>query len=59
MSKKVCYCGASSLPGLVKGVALCAYHYAERMWGKAWADECVARSVEELAQSLLAKVKGE
>ena len=38
-SKKVCRCGKPSVPGLIKGVALCQYHYDEKMFGKEWADK--------------------
>lgn len=36
--KKLCRCGRPSLPAL--RTALCAFHYAERMWGTAWALSC-------------------
>jgi len=39
-STKRCHCGERSLPGLKKGWALCAYHWAIYQWGKAWADKC-------------------
>ena len=38
--KKVCKCGRASIPGLVRNVALCQFHYTERQWGTAWAEEC-------------------
>ena len=30
---KMCPCGQSSIPGLVKGVALCQKHYSDLMFG--------------------------
>jgi hypothetical protein len=41
VKKKCDRCGEQSLPGLT--VDLCQYHYNERMWGKQWADEMLAR----------------
>jgi hypothetical protein len=40
--KKICHCGKKSIPGLVRGVALCQYHYNVRMYGKKWADYCLS-----------------
>ena len=39
-SKKICKCGKPSVPGLISKVALCQYHFDERMYGKEWADRC-------------------
>jgi hypothetical protein len=39
-SKKKCYCGLPSLPGLKKGIALCQYHFDVHQWGREWADKC-------------------
>jgi len=38
-SKKTCqHCDKPSIPGLMKGVGLCQYHYNRRMFGEEWAD---------------------
>lgn len=33
MSKKVCPCGVKSVPGLIRGIALCQKHYNALMFG--------------------------
>ncbi len=35
---KLCHCGTKSVPGLVKHIALCQYHYDARMFGLDWAN---------------------
>jgi hypothetical protein len=40
MKKKCVRCDCPSISGLKKGQGLCAYHWAEAMWGKAYADKC-------------------
>jgi hypothetical protein len=46
-SKKICHCGKRSIPGLISGVALCQYHYDCLMFGKEWADKCLAQELQE------------
>lgn len=38
-SRKVCTCGAPSLPGLYGTNPPCAYEWARANWGKVWADK--------------------
>jgi hypothetical protein len=45
--KKCSKCEEESLPGLTKGKGLCDHHWAEAIWGKAWADEIQLRKREE------------
>lgn len=45
--KKVCqHCDKKSIPGLVKGVGLCQYHYNKQMFGETWAN--YVNSLEEV-----------
>lgn len=39
-TKKNCYCGRPSIPGLKPGAAVCQYHYNVGQFGKEWADKC-------------------
>lgn len=47
---KLCHCGKPSLAGLKKGIALCRYHWAELIWGKAWADKLPKEDSQYLVQ---------
>lgn len=38
--KRCQHCDKKSIPGLVKSIGLCQYHYNKRMWGEAWAEHC-------------------
>jgi len=57
MTRKICRCGEPSIPGLKSGVALCQYHYNERMWGTAWADACRKDYIDTLHQQAVRLVE--
>lgn len=41
IKKKCRHCEKPSIPGLIKSVGLCQYHYNVLMFGKEWADRCL------------------
>jgi len=44
--RKICACGKPSVPGLIRSVSLCQYHFNEKVYGKRWADICESLRVK-------------
>lgn len=42
------HCRKPSLPGFYRGNGLCRFHWAEAVWGRAWAERC--RADEKLVE---------